>query len=646
MDITKFSKVNMSLHGPAAEAAAFNVILFLADVTGDDVKNWESDQMTKSYGPGDIGNDFPTTSHVYKVAAGIFAQQPAVPAFKIGRRNPGQSVADALDAIENKDKNWFMLVGLRGLNDILSAAAWIEAQDRKFHIACSYAQDIGTTSDQSIGAILANLGYQQTAFFYNNQAGITFPDADVSLEVLGGVCSVEISNGPQTEKVAVDAVVENFTYSITVEGESVTHQTANYFDKQVNRITIIRAVNSFTYRVAIAGVTVEYEATVPSDTEAIIKDELKTLILADLTLQQKMIAIDDPDDANSMLLIGVAQNTSYEILPGENISDTPIPIVKTPTRKEIATILQGKLIENQIINAIVTATLGEDSESIVVTIKNATETYTMTVGSNLTKTVLVFDYKFQVGDPVNMSGVEIPLSLNGDAFISEVTGPNIFDFQTNSPDGTPVGNFQVEVNYTFPDAQMAGMGLAHPNGSLDWAHQDIIGVRPETEEHLTNDVINSLEANNVNVFHVSAGKRLLWQGRTVGGLFIDIVIDGLMYLPTRMEEAIFNFITALPKVPMTDGSMGSLKNAMDNILEQEGKVRGITAPFIEDKVNFPVTGFPQGARPGDHYISRVPRVADIPIADRQNRRITSGVEFEFQSSGGIHVIVTSGTLYQ
>lgn len=646
MKIEKFSRVVMFLAGQAGQAAAFNIILFLTDVTKDEVRNWEPGQNTKSYGPGDISNDFPSTSHAWKAANAIFSQSPAVSEFKVGRREPGQSVADALAVIENSDSNWFCLTGLRGLNDILAGAAWIEAQNKKFMIVASYDEDIPTTSDQSIAFILKNLGYRKTALFFNNQTGFVLPDADLTLTVLDGVCAALVSGGPQTEEVTVDAVVEDFTYSITVEGEVAEHTTAENYNTQINKITVLRAVDSFTYRISIAGTVITYVATVPTDTEEDIKNQLRTLINADVVLQQKMSAVDSPEgDITSLHLVGQTENTAYEVLPGENLLNTPLTVLTPPTQKEIAEKLQEQLLANPVINDLVTVNLRAGGESIIITEKVTGVSFTIATSANLTDTNIIFNYGFKVGDPVTVSGSTI-LPLNGDAFISEVPAVNEFKFPTDAPDGVPTGEIDIEVNNVFPDAAKSGMGLAFPNGSLDWAHQDIIGVRPETEEFLTNDVINNLEANNVNVFHVAGGKRLTWEGRTVGGLFIDVVIDGLMYLPTRVEEAIFNFITSLPKVPMSDASMGSLKNAMDQVLEQEGKVRGITAPFIENKVLFPVTGFPRGARAGDHYVSRVPRVQDIPPVDRQNREIKSGVEFEFQTSGGIHAIFAIGILHQ
>ncbi len=644
MKIEKFSKVNMLLAGGAGTATSFNIILFLADVTKDEVLNWEPGQITKSYGRGEIISDFPSTSHVAKAATAIFSQSPSVVEFKVGRRDPDQTVPDALDVIENADSDWFALVGLRGLSDILAGASWIEAQDIKFMFVANYDQDIVTTSDQSIAAILDNLGYRQTALFYNNQTGVTLPDADTSLTVLDEVCSVIVSNSPQTEKVSVDAIVEDFEYTIDIDAEQVSHTTAENYNTQINKITILRAIDSFTYRLSIAGVLINYVATVPTDDEEVIKDALKVAINADAVLQQKMGAIDDPDDVNSLRLVGKDQNTAYEVLPGENILNTPITVLVPPTQKELAAILQGLLLANEIINDLVTVIL--EGENLIITEKVAGTGFTIDTSDNLTDSPIIFNYGFKVGDPLNVSGSEV-LALNGDEFISEVPAVNQFKFPTNAVNGVPTGVITIEVNYTFPDAGMAGMGLAHPNGSLDYAHQDIIAVRPETEQHLTNDVINNLEAHNVNVFHVSGTKRLLWEGRTVGGLFIDTVIDGLMYLPTRVEEAIFNFITSRNKVPMSDASMGSLKIAMDDVLEREGKDRGITAPFIENKVLFPETGFPPGARAGDHYVSRVPRIQDVPINDRVNfRRIPSGVEFEFQSSGGIHIIIITGTLHQ
>jgi len=548
--------------------------------------------------------------------------------------------------IENDDQNWYALVGLRGLNDVLGAAAWIESRRNKMLFFGTYDQDVGTSSDQSIAAVLNGLGYNRTVIFYNNQPGYQFPPADLTLTTTDGVCEVVVANGPQTEKVTVEAIEELFTYSIDVDGEVAEYTTAENYDAQINKITVLRAVNSFTYRLTIAGTTVIYVATVPTDTEAVIKDELKTAINASVVLQQKMGAIDDPEDPNSLRLVGKEKNVSYEVLAGENLLDTPITVLVSPTKSEIAAILHEKLLENEIINDLAYITIVDGGESIEISVKDPTDTFVMAVSTpELSKTVIVFEYGFQVGDPLTVFDAD-DLKLNGNVFISEVPAPNKFRFATNAANGVATGDIYIDWNFTYPDAAFAGMGLPYPNGSLDWAFQNITGVRPETDQHLTSEVVNNLKANNVNFFQVTAGKRLTWEGRVVSGLFIDTIRDGFDYLPTRLEEGVFNFLTSLPKIPMSDASLNTLKAAMDQVLEQEGKQRGITAPFIENKVRFPDTGYPPGARPGDHYVSRVPRVRNIPLADRQNRKITSGVEVEYQLSGGIHIIIEFGTLYQ
>ena len=643
--ISKFAKVTISTQGPPLEARALNIMLFLTDVTKDEVSNWVEGQVTKTYSVNEVGADFPNTTHAYKVASAIFNQTPAVSEFKIGRRDPDQSVSDALDVIENQDSAWYALIGTRGLNDILSAATWIEPR-RKRHFLASYDQDIPTTSDSSLAAIMAQTAYERSIFFYNNQAGFTLDPADIALSVADGICSVIVSGGPQTNKVSIDAVVEAFTYTVDIDGEVASHTTSENWLRQINKITILRAVDSFTYRISIACVFKTYVATVPTDTEEDIKNALKIAINADLVLQEKMGAVDDPEDVNSLRLIGQDNNAAYEVLPGENISNTPLTTLTPPTQAEIIAKLQAALLENEIINALVNVTIVNGGETLNISVKDPIDTYVIAVSAKLTEELVIFDYGFKVGDPLIVSGSDDPLQLNGNAFIDKVTDVNKFSFPTFAPDGVPTGTIAIDVKFTYPDAALAGMGLAFANGSLDWAHQDIVAVVPETDQHLTVDVQNNLEANNANYFHVTAGKRLFWPGKALDGTFIDIGIDGIDYLTTRMEESIFDFITSQPKTPMSDASLGALKNAMDRTLEQEGRVRGITAPFIEDRVKFPETGFPAGARPGDHYVSRVPRIQDIPINDRQNRQITFGVEFEFQTSGGIHVIAAQGTLHQ
>lgn len=653
MDINKFVKVNMSLEGPAALAAEFSVILFLADVTADDVRNWEPGQVIKEYAAGEIDNDFPSTSRAYKFADAVFKQNPVVDTIKIGRRDPDQSVADALNVIESKDQAWYALAGSRGLTDILSGANWIESR-RKMHFVASYDADIPTTSDQSIAAILNNLGFQRTVLFYNNQPGYQFPTADLGINVTDGVAEVTVSNAPQTSEVSVDAVVEDFTYSIQIVDtgidETVSYTTGEYYNKQIDKITVLQAENVFTYRLTIAGVSVTFVSDADATKEE-IKNGLKAAVNADLVLQQKMSAIDDTEgDTSSLRLIGQEEYISYEVLVGQHLLRTPLTMMVAPTQSDIAAELHSRLLENEVINADYYLTITGGGEVIQISAKDPLEIFTLTLSANLTETAIVFDYGFQIGDPLTVFGAD-DLKLNGNAFITEVPAPDKFKFDTNATNVVgATGNILIDWNFVYPDAALAGWGLAHPNGALDWAHTgqagSIIGVRPEDDQYLTSEVVSNLEANNVNWFHVTAGKRLFWQGRVINGLFIDIVIDGLDYLPTRMEEAVFNFLTSLPKVPMSDASLGGLKAQMDQVLEIEGKQRGITAPFIEDRVRYPDTGFPPGARPGDHYVSRVPRVRDIPLADRQNRRITSGIEFEFQTAGGIHVLVISGTLKQ
>ena len=51
-----------------------------------------------------------------------------------------------------------------------------------------------------------------------------------------------------------------------------------------------------------------------------------------------------------------------------------------------------------------------------------------------------------------------------------------------------------------------------------------------------------------------------------------------------------NYRTSSPKIPMSDASLNTLEATIDRVLGIEGKQRGITAPFIENKVHFPVSG--------------------------------------------------------
>jgi hypothetical protein len=172
---------------------------------------------------------------------------------------------------------------------------------------------------------------------------------------------------------------------------------------------------------------------------------------------------------------------------------------------------------------------------------------------------------------------------------------------------------------TFPEAAWAGKMLPKDPGSATWKFKRLTGVTADTFTATQRD---ALYAKNVNFYQQMAGVAVTFNGRMVGGEFID-VIRGVDWLEQRIAEDIGQLMISVDKIPFTNHGISQI----------EAVIRG----RLEDAVGQSVlTNDPQ-------YIVTVPKRDEVSFDDRANRRLT-GITFEATLSGAVHRVRIRGSV--
>lgn len=159
----------------------------------------------------------------------------------------------------------------------------------------------------------------------------------------------------------------------------------------------------------------------------------------------------------------------------------------------------------------------------------------------------------------------------------------------------------------------------YPPGSSSYAYKTLAGV--------TNDVLSSTEIDYVlnkggNVYIEVARTKNTFKGLMPSGEWIDTVI-GRDWLKAREEESVFGALRGARKIPYTDNGVDLIKAA-------------VRAPLAAGVRN----GF-LAATPA--YTVTAPKVADVDIADRQNRHFPD-IKFQATLAGAIITAALSGTI--
>lgn len=121
-----------------------------------------------------------------------------------------------------------------------------------------------------------------------------------------------------------------------------------------------------------------------------------------------------------------------------------------------------------------------------------------------------------------------------------------------------------------PDAAILGKMLPLDPGSVTWAYQNLVGVGTDDLSALER---SNLRLNNVIYYAPLAGVDVTFDGKMVGGEYID-VIHGLDWLKVYIQENISSLLITAGKIPFNNQGIGLVENILRASL-QEAVNRGI-----------------------------------------------------------------------
>lgn len=130
-----------------------------------------------------VGEDFESTSKVYKCATAIFAQERSPALVKVGRCDPADSTdSDAIDAIVAEDADWYCLVTTRKTKAAILALADKIATLKKIFLASSEDSDVIGTATDDVASELKADSHNRSGYMWHHQAGVDAVNVSYSIE--------------------------------------------------------------------------------------------------------------------------------------------------------------------------------------------------------------------------------------------------------------------------------------------------------------------------------------------------------------------------------------------------------------------------------------------------------------------------------
>lgn len=121
-----------------------------------------------------------TTDQVYRAATDYFSQIPRPANIKIGQIVAGESVTDALAAINNADADWYGLAAVtRNQQDVIDIAEWTEAQIKLFGTSTDDPQGKAQSSTDDILAKMKDNNFFRSYGYYHKDAATDYPELAV-----------------------------------------------------------------------------------------------------------------------------------------------------------------------------------------------------------------------------------------------------------------------------------------------------------------------------------------------------------------------------------------------------------------------------------------------------------------------------------
>lgn len=171
---------------------------------------------------------------------------------------------------------------------------------------------------------------------------------------------------------------------------------------------------------------------------------------------------------------------------------------------------------------------------------------------------------------------------------------------------------------TYPECAWYGVMLTKDPGTATWAFKTLTNV---TVDDLTETQKIAALAKNANIYVSEYGKNITRDGNLAKDEFFIDTTRGIDWLAARINEDVAALILNTNKIPYTDGGISAIEAVIKARLENAVEI-GLLSPSPAPVVT-------------------VPKLANIPVADRNIRKV-SGITFRATLAGAIHQVIIEG----
>lgn len=170
--IDEIVSVNITAQTQVITTAEFSIPLIVAEF------NNFTDSRARVYGSQDaLLADFAASSVVGTIGSKIFGQDNSPSTVVVGRKLANEDYPTALAAISAENDSWFAVVAASHVYADVSGIANYIAGTKKIYFTSTQDPATITTDQNSTGAKLKALGFDQTSVIYHSQADTYFPEA-------------------------------------------------------------------------------------------------------------------------------------------------------------------------------------------------------------------------------------------------------------------------------------------------------------------------------------------------------------------------------------------------------------------------------------------------------------------------------------
>lgn len=204
---------------------------------------------------------------------------------------------------------------------------------------------------------------------------------------------------------------------------------------------------------------------------------------------------------------------------------------------------------------------------------------------------------------------------------AEVKNPSVTDDVASTLQDASrmrTGGFYHRIASSHAAAALMGLHLAYQPGVATMAHKSLSGV---LVDGLTEGEKAAINAKNCSHYTSVGSQGDFYEAKTAAGEYLDIPRD-IDFSTARIKEAVFALLAGNPKIPYTDTGAELIRSTVHGVL----RLCSSTDHPIFDPESIVVT---------------VPKVADVPTADRANRLLPS-VRYEARLQGAIHKVRVVG----